>query len=34
MLYLIKSGKYVKIGYAKNVQKRLLDYKINYMDSN
>lgn len=26
MLYLIKSGKYVKIGYAKDVSKRLKDY--------
>ena len=26
MLYLIKSGKYLKIGYAKDVSKRLKDY--------
>jgi len=26
MLYFIKSGKYVKIGYAKNVLKRMEDY--------
>ena len=26
MLYLIKSGKYIKISYAKNIQERLSDY--------